>query len=114
MLDPKKEISFPASVIEFFKGEIGIPHGGLPKELQKKVLGEAKPLTKRPGEVLESVDLDKEAKNLEDEIGMKINQTHLASYLMYQKFLKIMWITLRSLVIHQFFQQNYFLWSSTR
>ena len=25
--NPKKEISFPASVIEFFKGDIGIPHG---------------------------------------------------------------------------------------
>jgi len=37
---------------------------------------------------LESVDLDKEAKNLEDEIGMKINQTHLASYLMYPKVFK--------------------------
>ncbi len=88
VLDPKKEISFPASVIEFFKGEIGIPQGGFPKELQKKVLGDTKPLTKRPGEILESVDLDKEAKNLEDEIGMKINQTHLASYLMYPKVFK--------------------------
>ena len=88
VLDPKKEISFPASVIEFFKGDIGIPHGGFPKELQKKVLGDTKPLTKRPGEVLESVDLDKEAKNLEDEIGMKVNQTHLASYLMYPKVFK--------------------------
>ena len=58
------------------------------KNLQKKVLGDTKPLTKRPGEVLESVDLDKEAKNLEDEIGMKINQTHLASYLMYPKVFK--------------------------
>mgnify|MGYP003314825869 FL=1 len=78
VLDPKKEISFPASVIEFFKGEIGIPQGGFPKELQKKVLGDTKPLTKRPGEILESVDLDKEAKNLEDEIGMKtVSYTHL-------------------------------------
>ena len=88
VLDPKKEISFPASVIEFFKGEIGIPQGGFPKELQKKVLGDTKPLTKRPGEILEPVDLDKAAKNLEDEIGMKINQTHLASYLMYPKVFK--------------------------
>ena len=88
VLDPKKEISFPASVIEFFKGEIGIPQGGFPKELQKKVLGDTKPLTKRPGEILESIDLDKEAENLEDETEMQINQTHLASYLMYPKVFK--------------------------
>ena len=108
MLDPKKEISFPASVIEFFKGEIGIPQGGFPKELQKKVLGDTKPLTKRPGEILESIDLDKEAKNLEDEIGIEINQKHLASYLMYPKVFKDYVDHFKELVTHQFFQQNYF------
>ena len=54
-------------MIEFFKGEIGIPHGGFPKELQKKVLGDTKPLTKRPGEVLEPIDLLKEKEISEDE-----------------------------------------------
>ena len=32
----KKEISFPDSVIEFFKGELGTPQGGFPRKLQKK------------------------------------------------------------------------------
>jgi len=32
-LDPNKEISFPLSVVEFFKGEIGIPMGGFPDKL---------------------------------------------------------------------------------
>ena len=36
VLDPNKEISFPSSVVEFFKGEIGIPMGGFPEKLQKK------------------------------------------------------------------------------
>ena len=31
VLDPNKEISFPSSVVEFFKGEIGIPLGGFPE-----------------------------------------------------------------------------------
>ena len=38
VLDPNKEISFPSSVVEFFKGEIGIPLGGFPEKLQKKIL----------------------------------------------------------------------------
>ena len=88
ILNSKKEISFPDSVIEFFKGEIGIPHGGFPKELQKKVLGDIKPLTKRPGEILESTDLDKEKENLEKELQMIVSQKHLASYLMYPKVFK--------------------------
>jgi len=88
IINPKKEISFPKSVIEFFKGEIGIPHGGFPKELQKKVLGDVRPLAKRPGEILEAINLDEERENLEKEIEMKINQNHLASYLMYPKVFK--------------------------
>ena len=88
VMDPKKEISFPESVIEFFRGEIGIPHGGFPNELQKKVLGDIKPLTKRPGEILEAINLDKEKENLEKEIDMNVNQNHLASYLMYPKVFK--------------------------
>ena len=88
IIDSKKEISFPESVIEFFKGEIGIPHGGFPKELQKKVLGDIKPLNKRPGEILESINLDKEKENLEKKINMNLNQYHLASYLMYPKVFK--------------------------
>ncbi len=88
IIDPKKEISFPESVIEFFKGEIGTPHGGFPKELQKKVLGDIKPLTKRPGEILESINLEMEKENLEKDIEMNINQKHLASYLMYPKVFK--------------------------
>ena len=88
ILDPKKEISFPESVIEFFKGEIGIPHGGFPKELQKKVLGDIKPLTKRPGEILASTDLDKEKINLEKELDINVSENYLASYLMYPKVFK--------------------------
>ncbi len=88
IIDPKKEISFPESVIEFFKGEIGIPHGGFPKELQKKVLGDIKPLSKRPGEILEATNLEKEKENLEKELEMNINHNHLASYLMYPKVFK--------------------------
>ena len=33
-------IDFPDSVIEFFQGYLGQPHGGFPKELQKVILKE--------------------------------------------------------------------------
>ena len=88
VLNPKKEISFPASVIEFFKGEIGIPYGGFPKDLQNKVLGDIKPLTKRPGEVLAPVDLVAEKEEVEKDIDMKIDDKYLASYIMYPKVFK--------------------------
>jgi len=85
VLNPDKEISFPTSVVEFFKGEIGIPLGGFPKELQKKILGNEKPLTKRAGSILPSINLDKEKVKLEKKYGEKISDQQLASHLMYPK-----------------------------
>ena len=85
VLNPNKEISFPSSVVEFFKGEIGIPMGGFPENLQKKILGNEKPLTKRAGSVLPSVNLEKEKENLETKYEDKISNQQLASYLMYPK-----------------------------
>ena len=85
VLNPDKEISFPSSVVEFFKGEIGTPIGGFPEKLQKKILGNAKPLTERAGSVLASIDLEKEKATLEKKYEDKISNQKLASYLMYPK-----------------------------
>lgn len=52
------EISFPESVISFFKGDLGQPMGGFPKELQKIVLKNNKPYTDRPNAHLTPIDFD--------------------------------------------------------
>jgi len=57
VLDPKREIVFPSSVVEFFRGEMGQPYGGFPEALQRKVLKDEAPMTERPGAVLADVDL---------------------------------------------------------
>ena len=85
ILDPNKEISFPSSVVEFFKGEIGTPLGGFPEELQKKILGNEKPLTKRAGSILPSINLGEEKAKLEKKYEEKISDQQLASHLMYPK-----------------------------
>jgi len=81
--DPEKEISFPESVIEFFRGDIGIPYGGFPKKLQKKILGSKIPLNKRAGEILKSINLVEEKNKIEKKYDESINDNQLASYLMY-------------------------------
>ena len=73
VLDPNKEISFPSSVVEFFKGEIGIPPGGFPEKLQKKILGNEKPLSKRAGSVLTSINIDKVQEKLDEMMKMILN-----------------------------------------
>ena len=53
--------------------------------MQKKILGNEKPLTKRAGSVLPSVNLDKEKENLNAKYEEKSSNQQLASYLMYPK-----------------------------
>jgi pyruvate carboxylase len=53
-------ISFPESVIDFFKGDLGQPVGGFPKELQKIILKNKKPYTDRPNAHLKPIDFKKE------------------------------------------------------
>lgn len=53
-----KDLSYPESVVEYFKGMIGQPDGGFPEEFQKIVLKGQEPITVRPGTLLESLDLE--------------------------------------------------------
>ena len=88
VMDPDKEVIFPQSVIEFFKGELGVPHGGFPKKLQKKILGNQKPIIGRPGLIMPPVDLEDEKINLEKDLEQAVDNQLLASYLMYPKVFK--------------------------
>ncbi len=51
-------ISFPDSVIDFFKGDLGQPVGGFPKKLQKIILKNTRPYKNRPNVHLEPIDFD--------------------------------------------------------
>src|SRR5262249_20517076 len=48
VLEGRRELSFPESVVAFFEGRLGQPPGGFPEALQKRVLRGRKPLTDRP------------------------------------------------------------------
>jgi len=83
--DPSVDIAFPESVVQFFHGDIGQPYGGFPEALQKKVLGDRKPLTVRPGEVLKPEDLPERRRQFEKDCGREITEFEFASALMYPK-----------------------------
>lgn len=63
ILDKGETISFPESVINFFKGDLGQPLGGFPKQLQKVILKNTKPYTERPNAHLEPIDFDAQFKS---------------------------------------------------
>ena len=52
LLNTDVEVSFPDSVVTLMKGQVGQAHGGFPKDIQKKVLKDEKPITVRPGSLL--------------------------------------------------------------
>src|SRR5699024_1967598 len=81
--DPDMDIDFPASVVAFFRGELGTPMGGFPRALQKKVLGDEEPIKGRPAASLAEADLDEVKKQAEDDLGIELSATDLASHLMY-------------------------------
>jgi pyruvate carboxylase len=85
VLDPDKPVSFPESVVSFFRGELGQPPGGFPPALARKVLKGAEPLKVRPGEVLPPVDLEHARTEARQKTWRDLTDEELASYLMYPK-----------------------------
>jgi pyruvate carboxylase len=79
------ELQFPESVVGFFAGEIGIPPGGFPAELQKAILKGRPPITGVPGEHLPPVDFDAVRAELQSKIGRRASDRDIMSYLMYPK-----------------------------
>ena len=58
--EKSETMAFPESVINFFKGDLGQPFQGFPKDVQKSILKNIKPYTNRPNAHLEPVDFEKE------------------------------------------------------
>ena len=89
VLERGDSISFPQSVIGFFKGELGQPVGGFPAKLQKIVLKDEKPFTDRPNAHLEPIDFDKEfnafKRKFSSGMGRELLITDFLSYKLYPK-----------------------------
>jgi pyruvate carboxylase len=83
--NPDKEIDFPESVISLFKGELGFPPDGFPKELEHKILQGSQPLSGRLGASLPPVDFDAVRIQAEKAVGRVVSEQELSSYLMYPK-----------------------------
>ncbi len=83
--NPEKDIAFPESVVSMLRGDLGQPPAGWPAGLQKKALKGAKPITVRPGSLLEAADLGKDRAGLEEKLGRKVSEFEFSAWLMYPK-----------------------------
>lgn len=89
VLEKGETISFPKSVIGFFKGDLGQPLGGFPKKLQQIILKDQLPYTNRPNAHLAPIDFDDEFQKFKTKFGKGMGRwleiTDFLSYKLYPK-----------------------------
>jgi len=85
VLDETRNLSFPASVTGFFRGDLGVPYGGFPEKLQRIVLKGERPLKGKPNEHLPPVDFDSDFAKFQ----LKYPQAEFLDYLSYHMFPKV-------------------------
>ncbi len=84
--NPAHDLSFPDSVVDMLRGNLGQPPGGFPAALTAKALKGDTPSTDRPGANLPPVDLEATRAELIAELeGRSVDDEDLNGYLMYPK-----------------------------
>ncbi len=83
-----KNLAFPDSVLDFFKGMIGQPEGGFDTKLQELVLKGDKPISVRPGSLLEDIDFEAIKKEYKEVYKLNISDKDALSAALYPKVFK--------------------------
>ncbi|MEG2255019.1 MAG: biotin/lipoyl-containing protein, partial [Vagococcus sp.] len=78
-----REFNYPESVISFFKGDLGQPTGGFPKELKEIILNGRESIEVRPGSLAKPVDFAVVKQELQQLVGFEPSQKDVISYIMY-------------------------------
>jgi pyruvate carboxylase len=86
IVEKGEALTFPDSVVSYFKGMMGQPAWGFPEDLQRVVLKGEEPITCRPGELLEPIDFEKVRTEMKRFMGDDpINMRAILSYCLFPK-----------------------------
>ncbi|MEG0250772.1 MAG: pyruvate carboxylase [Peptostreptococcus sp.] len=86
IIEEGKNLSFPDSLVDYCKGMIGQPMGGVPKDLQEVVLKGEEAITARPGSLLPDEDFEAIKTHLRDDLDIKDpTNRQVLSYSLYPK-----------------------------
>ncbi|MDO4287493.1 MAG: pyruvate carboxylase [Eubacteriales bacterium] len=85
-----ESLTFPDSVVSYFKGMMGQPPCGFPKNIQRVVLKGEQPITCRPGELLEPVDFEAVRQEIAT-IHPNPDMRDVISYCLYPKVMEDFW-----------------------
>ncbi|MFU8804455.1 MAG: pyruvate carboxylase subunit B, partial [Bradymonadaceae bacterium] len=85
MHDRGEDIDFPQSVVDFFSGLLGQPHGGFPEKLQTIVLKGKEPLRERAGKNLPDYDWSAHDESLRELVRRDPTRREQVSYALYPR-----------------------------
>jgi pyruvate carboxylase len=85
VLDSKRELAFPESVVDLLAGRMGEPPGGFPPAVRDRVLRGIEPVKGRPGESLKPADFAAKSAEVEKLLGRKPSQQEMLSSLMFPR-----------------------------
>ena len=83
--DRASSLSFPTSVVEFFQGYLGQPHGGFPEPLRSNIIRDQIRIDSRPGATLPPLDMAKLKQELVEKYGSTIRDYDVISAALYPK-----------------------------
>ncbi len=81
----KRELSYPASVIDLLSGMMGQPPGGFPADVQKAILRDTPIVAGRPGESLPPADIEATRKKLSELTGGDVTDRQCVTHILYPK-----------------------------
>ena len=85
VLERADQLDFPVSVVEFFQGYLGQPHGGFPEPLRTRIIRNKPRIDGRPGAAMQALDFKKIKAELRSKFGKHITDADVTSYVMYPK-----------------------------
>ncbi|CDZ75379.1 Pyruvate carboxylase [Peptoniphilus sp. ING2-D1G] len=85
ILEKGANLDFPDSSKSYFKGMMGQPLGGFPKDIQKMVLKDEEPVTVRAGLLLDDEDFEADKKYLDEKYKIDATEDDLLGYALYPK-----------------------------
>ena len=85
ILNEKKDLSFPESVIDLISGKMGQPPGGFPLAVQRRILRDKPLVTGRPGESLLPADFTVAAEKVRNIIKHEPTNRDVVTWLLYPK-----------------------------
>jgi pyruvate carboxylase len=80
-----EDLDFPQSVVDYFMGNLGQPHGGFPEKLQQIVTRGKKTIEGRAGAQLDDYDWEAKADELQELLGREPNRREELSFALYPK-----------------------------